>query len=349
VSSRAMRLIFVQLAAALLALASLPAQPAAARSAADAQEPAEDSAAYQQLVDAANAVVGVHVTALANARSNDTLGADRTGSGVVIGDGLVLTIGYLILEADQVEVTDAEGSAVPATVVAYDHATGFGIVRPIVRLSQKAIPIGTAAPVAQLDRLMIVTGGSEQTVSVATVVSRRKFAGYWEYMIDGAIFTAPPRLDHSGAALINKDGELVGVGSLFVMDALVPGERLPGNMFVPVDLLKPVLDEMIATGAQSASRRPWLGVNSLEEDGRIKVMQVNEESPAQRAGIAAGDIILSINGESVDSLETFYRKLWNRGPAGVDVVLTVLHGVNLKEVIVRSIDRQDFMRRKQGI
>src|SRR5258708_35225349 len=145
---------------------------------------------------------------------------------------------------------------------------------------------------------MIVTGGAEQTVSIATVVARRKFAGYWEYLIDGAIFTSPPRLDHSGAALINKDGELVGGGSLFGMDAITPGERMPGNMFVPVDLLKPVLDEMVRTGAQPAAHRPWLGVNSLEEDGRVKVMQVNEESPAEEAGIVAGDIILSVNGEA---------------------------------------------------
>jgi S1-C subfamily serine protease len=338
--------IIVAVAAVFVAL---NADARVARSVSESKAPAED-ASYQQLIDAANAVVGVHVTALPNARSNDTLGNDRTGSGVLIGnDGLVLTIGYLILEADQVEVTDADGTQVPATVVAYDHASGFGLVRPIVRLAQKSIRLGTAQPISQLDRLMIVTGGGEQTISIATVVSRRQFAGYWEYMIDGAIFTAPPRLDHSGAALINKDGELVGIGSLFVMDALVPGERLPGNMFVPVDLLKPALEEMIATGAQRASRRPWLGLNSLEEDGRIKVMQVNEESPAQRAGIVAGDIILSINGEPVESLEKFYHNLWTRGPAGVDVVLTVLHGPKMKEITVRSIDRQEFMRRKPGI
>jgi len=295
--------------------------------------------------------VGVKVRALPNARSNETLGRERRGSGVLIGDdGLVLTIGYLITEADQVEVTDSDGATIPAAVVAYDHATGFGLLRPIGRLTPRPIRIGTSAPISQLDRLMIVTGGAEQTVSIATVVARRKFAGYWEYLIDGAIFTSPPRLDHSGAALINKDGELVGVGSLFVIDAITPGERMPGNMFVPVDLLKPVLDEMVRTGAQRAAHRPWLGVNSLEEDGRVKVLQVNEESPADMAGIVAGDIILSVNGEAVESLEKFYGTLWGRGAqAGTEVQLTVLHGPMLREVKVRSIDRQEFMRRKPGI
>ncbi|HXN14881.1 MAG TPA: S1C family serine protease [Usitatibacter sp.] len=332
-----------------LAVPFVPAGAAVLRSTAENVAPVDDSA-YQQLIDAANAVVGVKVRALPDAHSNETLGAERAGSGVLIGpEGLILTIGYLILEADQVEVTDSDGQTVPAAVVAYDHATGFGLLRPFAHLSPKPITIGSSAPVSQLDRLMIVTGGGEQTISIATVVSRRRYAGYWEYLIDGAIFTSPPRLDHSGAALINKDGELVGIGSLFVMDALTPGERLPGNMFVPVDLLKPVLDEMIRTGAQRGSIRPWLGVNSLEEDGRIKVMQVSEESPADQAGIVAGDLILSVNGESVETLETFYSKVWGRGAPGSDVRLVVLHGPMMREVTVHSIDRREFMRRRSGI
>ena len=308
-------------------------------------------AAYQKLVDAANSVVGIKMKAIANARSNDLLGEERTGSGVVIdSNGLVLTIGYLIMEADQIEIVDARGATVPAIAVAYDHATGFGLVRAMSKITAKPIRLGTSSPITQLDRLLIVTGGGDQTVSLATVVSRRKFAGYWEYLIDDAIFTSPPRLDHSGAALVNKDGELVGIGSLFVMDALTPGERFPGNMFVPIDLLKPALDEMVRSGAQEASRRPWLGVNSLEEDGRVKVMQVNEESPADQAGIAAGDIILSVNGLAVDSLETFYKKMWDHGAKPGSVVrLTVLHGPVLKEVNVQSIDRVEFMRHKRGL
>jgi serine protease Do len=336
---------------ACVALAAFPVEAGALHStAAHPVAPAPDLQ-YQRLIDATNAVVGVKVKALPNARSNEALGAERQGSGVLIGnDGLVLTIAYLITEADQVEVTDSDGSTIPARVVAYDHATGFGLVRPLARLTPKPIRVGSSSPISKQDRVMIVTGGAEQTISIASVVSRRKFAGYWEYLIDGAIFTSPPRLDHSGAALINKDGELVGVGSLFVMDANTPGERLPGNMFVPIDLLKPVLDEMVRTGAQPGiARRPWLGVNSLEEDGRVKVMQVNEESPADKAGIVAGDIILSVNGESVESLEKFYGTLWSGGQPGNDVRLTVLHGPTLREVTVRSIDRQEFMRRKPGI
>ena len=196
---------------------------------------------------------------------------------------------------------------------------------------------------------MIVTGGEEQNISIATVVSKREYAGYWEYMIDDAIFTAPARFDHSGAALLNKDGELVGIGSLFVMDAASPGERLPGNMFVPIDLLKPILAEMIRTGQQKGGRRPWIGVSSLEEDGRIKVMRVSDDGPAAEAGIAPGDILLSMGGEKLESLPEFYRLLWSSGAPGVEVRLKVLHGTEVRDVTLKSIDRAQLFRRKPTI
>jgi serine protease Do len=331
--------------AGLVATAAFAAAPKAAPA-----PSAPDSAAYQHLVDAANAAVAVKAKALANARSNKTLGEERMGAGVLIApEGLVLTIGYLILEADQVEVTTARGRTLPATVVAYDHATGFGLLRPIGPLDVKPIRLGSSARVESLDRLMTVGGGGEESVTVATVVSRRPFAGYWEYMLDDAIFTSPPRPDHSGAALINKDGELVGIGSLFVMDAASPGERLPGNMFVPIDLLKPILGEMIRTGRQKGGMRPWLGVSSLEEDGRIKVLRVSDDGPAAEAGLTPGDIILSMGGEKVETLPEFYRRLWAAGAPGVEVQLKVLHGTEIRDVKVKSIDRAQLIRRKPTI
>ena len=336
----------------MLALAlTLPAQGAASPSAAEkpAAPAKDDEATMRMLQEAAGAVVSVRTRALGDARSRESLGGERSGSGILIApSGLVLTIGYLILEADQVELTDSGGRSVPASVAAYDHATGFGLLRPIVPLAAKPIRLGASQAVEQLDRLLVATGG-EGGVSVATVVSKRPFAGYWEYLIDGAIFTAPPRLDHSGAALINRDGELVGIGSLFVMDAMAPGERLPGNMFVPTDLLKPILAELIATGRQQGGRRPWIGLNSVEDDGRIKVLRVSDGGPAQKAGIRPGDIVLAVGGEKFRDLPDFYRKLWATGEPGVEVGLTVLQGAEVRLIRVRSIDRLDFLRRKPTI
>jgi len=210
-------------ALAALACAAIPSWSAAPK-AAPAQDGAENPPSYQFLIDAANAAVTVKAKAIANARSIKTLGDERTGAGVLIApEGLVLTIGYLILEADEVEITTARGRTIPATVVAYDHATGFGLLRPMAPLDVKPVRLGSSASVESLDRLMTVGGGGEESVTVATVVSRRRFAGYWEYMIDDAIFTAPPRYEHSGAGLLDDAGRLVGIASLWVSDGLEVG------------------------------------------------------------------------------------------------------------------------------
>ena len=328
-----------------LALPAFGAAPPAAPA-----TPRDDDAKYQFLKDAANAVVGVKVTAIANARSAATLGVDRLGNGVVIDrNGLVLTIGYLILEADQVDVITSSGHTVPATVAAYDHATGFGLLRPLMPLEIKPIKLGNSEKVETQHRMLIAGVGGAENLSVATVVSRRRFTGYWEYLLDSAIFTTPPRQDFGGAALIDRHGELVGIGSLFVMDAQTPGERLPGNMFIPIELLKPILAEMVSTGRQKGGRRPWLGISSIEEDGRIKVLRVSGDSPAEKAGIVAGDIILALSGEAVQSLDDFYRRLWAKGAPGVEVTLKVLKGTDVREIRVRSIDRMEHIRKRPTI
>jgi len=327
-----------------LALPVLAAAPAAAPTA-----PRDDEAKYQYLRDAANAVVGLRVKALANARSAQTLGVERNGSGVVIESGLVLTIGYLVLEADQVDVVTAKGRTVPATVAAYDHATGFGIVRPLAPLDVKPIKLGNSARIEPQHKMLVAGAGGEDSLSVATVVARRPFTAYWEYLIDGAIFTSPPRPDFGGAALIDRHGELVGIGSLFVMDAMEPGERFPGNMFVPIDLLKPILAEMIATGRQKGGARPWLGMSSMEDDGHLKVLRVSSDGPAERAGIEPGDVILALAGVKVDKLDDFYRRLWASGAPGVDVTLKVLKGAETREIRVHTMDRLEHIRKKPTI
>jgi serine protease Do len=335
---------------ALLAFAaSACAFAAAPASAPGKAEPRDEEAKYQFLRDAANAVVGIKVKALANARSAQTLGVDRFGSGALIDNDVVLTIGYLVLEADQVDIVTPQGRSVPATVAAYDHATGFGLIRPLVPLQMKPIKLGNSTRIEPQHRMLVAAAGGEDNLSVATVVARRKFAGYWEYLIDGAIFTSPPRADFGGAALIDRHGELVGIGSLFVMDAEKPGERAPGNMFVPIDLLKPILAEMLATGRQKAGVRPWIGVSSVEEDGRLKVIRVSGDGPADKAGIAPGDIILALSGEKVEKLDDFYKRLWATGSPGVVVTLKVLKGTEVHDIRVRTIDRVEHVRKKPTI
>jgi len=332
-----------------MAAASGAASPPALASAPVGSELEAMSRALQR---AHAAVVGVRALAVENARSNAVLGRTREGSGVVIGnDGLVLTIGYLILEADQVQLELDEDRIVPARVLAYDVATGFGLLQALTPLRLAAVPLGSAATMAPKEPLMIASGGEDGAVSVARLVSRRAFVGYWEYRIDGALFTSPPRTDHSGAGLFNSRGELMGIGSLYVADTLgtVDGPRIPGNMFVPVDLLKPVLDELRRDGRSRASHRAWIGINAIELEGQVRVLRVNDESPADAAGVQPGDSIVSIDGTAIAALDALWQSLWSGGAPEREVTLEIRRGAETKTLKVQTVDRMRTLRRAEGI
>jgi serine protease Do len=311
--------------------------------------------AAQTVIDAltrANAaVVGVNVTATEGSRSAETLGKQRSGSGVVIGpDGLILTIGYLMLEAETIQVVTQDNKTVPARAVAYDLATGFGLIKPLVPVRGiSPVPLGSHKDLQPGEAVMAATGGDEGDESMTQLVSKRAFSGYWEYHIESALFTSPPIGNHSGAPLFNQRGELIGIGSLFVLDAMGENRRLPGNMFVPVDLLKPILAEMQQTGSSKSSHRPWLGLTSSEQGGRVQVVRVNKESPAQSAGLEPGDVVLAVDGTKVATLEAFYKKLWDRNAPDGEVQLTVLQGADIKTITLKGVDRMTTMLKPGGI
>lgn len=316
---------------------------AAASAPSFAQDARKDEAA-----ELLSAVVQVKAKILPNARSLATLGPQRQGSGVLVREGYVLTIGYLVIEAESIEVAGADGKVVPATLAGYDHATGFGLLKLIGPLGGKPLPLGDSTALAEREPAMIASFGGREAVSLVYVVSRRPFSGSWEYQLDSAIYTYPPVENWSGAALIGAKGELLGIGSLIVGDAGGAGTQSPGNMFVPTDLLKPILEDLIAKGRAPGPLRPWLGLNAEELRGRLFVVRVSPEGPAERAGVKGGDIVIGVGGEEVASLREFYRKVWARGEAGVDVPLRVLQGMQVKEVTIRSIDRLQYFRQKSS-
>lgn len=311
---------------------------------------AEDMPSTEGIRRASQAVVGVLSVAVQNASSNATLGPVRQGSGVVIdGDGLVLTIGYLILEADQVLLLPDDGRHVPARVIGYDVATGFGLVKSLIPLNLPAAPLGEPAQVVETDTLLVISGGDEAGISMARRVAQRPFSGYWEYHLDHALFTAPARADHSGAALFNLRGELLGVGSLVVSDALGPGEpEMVGNMFVPIDLLKPILGELLAQGRSSQSKRAWMGVSCVELGGEVRVLRVNSAGPAEAAGLRPGDQIVRIDGQQVDSLRTLWTRLWSGGAPERDVALDILRDGRTLRVPLHTVDRQSSLKQPDG-
>ncbi len=301
------------------------------------------------LDSALESVMSLQARAPDDAFSSSYLGTEREGNAVVIDEsGLALTIGYLIAESETVMLGRMDGRVAPAHAVAYDYKTGFGLVRAAQPLGVKPIALGSSAGVAEDSTLIVAARGGRGQAINGRVVSKREFAGYWEYMLDEAIFTTPPHPHWSGAALIDRGGRLVGIGSLFVQDAVEGAESKPGNMFVPIDLFRAVHDDLITHGRSPGPPRPWLGLYSVEALGRVLVTSVSDDGPADRAGVEAGDVVLSVNGTKIGSIARMYRELWSTGAAGVVVELGLMRDDARIRVDVETADRESFMKRPRA-
>jgi S1-C subfamily serine protease len=290
----------------------------------------------------AQALVRVKTEVPEDATTAPSLGTEREGNGIVIdSDGLVLTIGYLIAEAAAIEVQTAAGNF-PADFVGYDGDTGFGLVK--IRSPEKLQPMlfGESSLIEVGDKLEV--GGFGADVQPVQVISRAEFVGSWEYLLDSAVYTTPPYRDFGGAALIS-DGKLVGVGSIFESFFVSGIGRVGCNMFVPIDLLKPILKEMIRSGRSGSPPRPWLGLNTDETEGRVVVTSVTPGGPAEEAGLRPGDIILEVGQTPVAEIAELYRQVWSTGSAGVSVRLRVLQGDNIRDLTVKTVDRSARLRR----
>ncbi len=303
----------------------------------------------RSLEDLVSAVVGVKAFIEADGTTVDTLGREREGSGIVIdNEGLVLTIGYLMVEARAAEIRSNNGRTIPAMVVGYDHETGFGLLRALVPLQEPPMSLGKSAEAKAGEPALVASFGGSSMVAPVHIAAKREFAGSWEYLLDEAIFTAPPHPAWSGAALINREGKLVGVGSLVVGD-VGAGVKAPGNMFVPIDLLPPIMAELMASGRTPGPGRPWLGVTADEVNGELLVGRVTAAGPAARAGVQAGATIVGVNGERPKSLADFYRKVWARGGAGVVISLDLSQNDEVRRVEITSMDRLARLKLKSSL
>ncbi|WP_105430800.1 MULTISPECIES: S1C family serine protease [Neorhizobium] len=290
-------------------------------------------------------VVAVRASIPDNAFTANTLGTRREGSGVVIREnGLVLTIGYLITEADDVWLTRQDGRVVPAHALAYDQESGFGLVQAMAPLDLPALQIGDSATATLGDPVIFADGEGEYVRG--NIVAKQEFAGYWEYLLDEAIFIAPAHPSWGGAALIDTEGKLLGVGSLRLQMSR-GGEIADINMVVPVNLLKPILDDLLNRGEFNRPPRPWLGAMSAESNGEVVVMSVTENGPAAKAGLKRGDVISEIRDGEVDGLADFYRKIWDSGPPGAEIPMRILRDGREAWLRVKSADRNDFLRKPQ--
>jgi S1-C subfamily serine protease len=299
------------------------------------------------IADLVDAVVRIKTFINPDGRSVRNLGRERQGSGIVIDEnGLILTIGYLMVEAHAAEVETNGGRTVPANVVGFDHDTGFGLLRAIEPLKIKPLALGKADALKEQDPALVVSFGGAGMMLPVHVASRRPFAGSWEYLIDSAIYTMPPHPQWSGAALVSREGKLVGVGSLIVGNAKDEATVSPGNMFVPIDGLFPVMGDLLLSGRVSGPGKPWLGVNAQELGGRLFVARVTPQSPAEKAGLRRGDVIVGIKGEATGTMRDFYRALWALVPAGTVVPLDVRRNGETRRIDIPSMNRLDHLKLK---
>lgn len=295
--------------------------------------------------NARHSIVALRAQVPESAFTASTLGTVREGSGAVINDtGLVVTIGYLITEADEVWLTTHDERVVPAHVVGYDQETGFGLVQAMGDLDLPALRLGSSSSAAVSDIGRIIDG--EGTEILNEIVAKQEFAGYWEYMLDEALFAAPFHPSWGGAAMLDSNDNLIGIGSLR-LQMLQGGDATDINMIVPIDLLKPILDDMLTTGRARREARPWLGVYSAERSNEVVVMNVSDGGPAAEAGIKQGDIISELDGEEVEGLGDFYRKLWAKSPAGSEFAMRIVRSGRESWVRIKTADRNDFLVKPQ--
>jgi len=295
---------------------------------------------------ALSSVVGLHSIIPPDAFSAETLGTERAGNGVLIDDGLVLTIGYLITEAEAVWLHLGDGRVVEGHALGFDMESGFGLVQALGRPGIEPLRFGSSAATKVGDRV-VIGGAGGRTRSVASqIVAKQEFAGYWEYLLDEAIFTYPAHPNWGGAGMISASGELIGIGSL-QLERVRENRAERVNMIVPIDLLKPVLDDLRKFGRVNKPARPWLGMYTTEIDNRVVIVSVASRGPAARAELKAGDVILGVNGDKITSQSQFYRKLWSLGAAGVDVPLTIHHEGVTFDVTLSSTDRAKLLKAPQ--
>jgi S1-C subfamily serine protease len=294
---------------------------------------------------ALTSVVALRATVPADAFTAETLGTERAGNGVFIrGNGLVLTIGYLITEADTIWLTLNDGRSVPGHVLGYDQETGFGLVQALAKLDLPALEFGQSAAASLGERVVVGGAGGRQHSVAARIVAKQEFAGYWEYVLDEAIFTAPAHPNWGGTALIGPAGSLIGIGSLQLQHAVEKGQAQNINMMVPIDLLKPILDDLLKFGRRNAPARPWLGLFATEMESRLVIVGLADRGPAKRADLRTGDIVLAVAGTEVHDLAGFFRRIWAQGHAGAEVPITIYRDGHTMELKVKSGERNRFLK-----
>jgi S1-C subfamily serine protease len=251
------------------------------------------------------------------------------------------------MESESIEIGLSNGRRLPAKLVGYDHTSGFGIIKSVVPLKMPALQLGNSDNISSKQDLLILPSPNRGVGSIVRSVSRRPFTGWWEYFVESPIYTTPPNGLWAGAPILNENGEILGIGSLFVSES-VPGISSPGNMSVPINLLKPILEDLKSSGRRKSKIQPYLGISSDDSNDQVIVTRVSKGGPAFQAGIRPQDVIMTINGSQISNLKSFYEEIWKSGEAGVTIELSVLRSGSIMTFDVKTVDRLDHFFKPQS-
>jgi S1-C subfamily serine protease len=302
--------------------------------------PANSDKAPAHLQKIIPAVVGIHSKIPLDRPSVLTLGPLRWGSGVIYDpQGYILTVGYIVSDAAEIQVSLQDGRTVPARLVGVDAQSGIGVIKMEGEGPWPAAPLGdsTRAAVGDTTATLGVDSDKKLVVTQGSIQEIKRFAGYWEYMIDRALIVAPYNPSFGGSPLVNGRGEVIGVTSLRL------GETPQVNLAIPIEYFIAVREELLAKGGlPSRPPRPWIGVYTVPTPQGLIVAGGSPTGPAAEAGFQRGDVIVRLNGQSVEGQEDFYQKLWQT-KVGDEIAIVVLRENKFEILKLKTVDRQRAM------
>jgi S1-C subfamily serine protease len=285
-------------------------------------------------------VVNIQTTVARDHRSVPILGTERMGSGVVVDPaGLILTVNYVVMGGQTVQVSFLRGRRVRAEIVAQDFEIGLALLR----IKRQGLTAATLRVEGELERgepvvAVASTGAQERRVAGGLVTYLGEFEAHWEYLLERGIVSNAANPGFGGGGLFTLTARLAGIVSLNL------NELIRNSLSIPVEHYREHERELLRYGrVVSRPRRAWLGVFAHVVEEGIVVAAVVPEGPGDRGGLREGDLIVSLNAEKLESRRDLYVSLWRHGP-GEPLTFEVMRDSSLRRVLVTSGDRAEFFR-----
>jgi S1-C subfamily serine protease len=285
-----------------------------------------------------SSVVHIHTEVPSAHPSTRILGDERMGTGTVVDpSGLILTVNYVVMGGETIQVTLARGRALRAEIVAQDFEVGLALLR-VKRQGLPAAPVTASESLTRGDPVFALgsTGPRERRVAGGLVTYLGEFEAYWEYLLDRGIVSSAANPGFGGGPLFTLSGKMVGVVSLNL------NEIARSSLAIPVECYLRNQEEFVRFGrVVSRPQRAWLGVFAHVLEEGVVVAGLVPNGPGARSGIQEGDLIVSLDAREVPTRKDLYLSLWRHAP-GEKMTLEVMRDNQVRRLSVTAGDRADF-------